>query len=125
MGILEEVVERLDHIEDRLQQFSFELQELRRGSLLTQEWYSRKEACAIKGVSLAFCEQNTYHFPAFGESKKISRGRYGFRREDVRVWLPKTYDEIEEEWKQLGGKRKTRDAKSGGTRELSVVGGHS
>lgn len=117
MGVLEQVIERLESIDHRLDTMSMEIEELTKGHVLNQEWYTRKEACQVKGVSLSFCEKHTHHLPAFGAAERISRGRWGFRREDVRTWLTKSYDQIEDEWS-----RRSSNEDEGATKGCRVVG---
>ena len=100
MGVLEQVIERLESIDHRLDVMSMEIEELNRGQNLAQEWYTRQEACELKGVSLSFCEKHKHHLPAFGRAERLTKGRWGFRCDDVRDWLPKSFEQIENEWAQ-------------------------
>ncbi|MFP4066239.1 MAG: hypothetical protein ACLFS5_01940 [Spirochaetaceae bacterium] len=69
---------------------------------LTQEWYTLRDACELKGISYEVMRKRPRRYwPARGNGHPVvnNRGHYSdmYHRSEVLAWLPLTEPEIDEQ----------------------------
>ena len=96
-------IAELKDLNEQLNNLRTELAGIRSGARLTREWYSGREACALKGVpyeSLRKAE-NRHLLPNFGRPTAVlqwGKCRQMYHRDQVALWLTQTQEEIEAAW---------------------------
>ena len=93
-----EILEKKDiePIEQRLTIVELILREIENKVIPSQEWFTRRECCALKNINYNTVKNKKHIWP---KGQKIIGGVTQYPRHEVIIWLPKSDKQLEEEYK--------------------------